>query len=47
MKKITLGFACLLLGNILSVPETFLFYLGLLLGIFGFCLVVSGLYSDE
>lgn len=47
MKRKTLGFALLLLGNIFSVPDTLFFYIGLLLGIIGLCLVISGMKSDE
>lgn len=46
MKRKTLGFAFLLLGNILAVPDTVFFYTGLFIGIIGLCLVISGLKSD-
>lgn len=46
MKRKTLGFAFLLLGNILAIPEALFFYIGLFIGIIGLCLVISGLKSD-
>lgn len=46
MKRKTLGFALLLFGNIISVPDPFFFYTGLLTGIVGLCLVISGINSD-
>lgn len=46
MKRKTLGFALLLFGNLFSVPDAAFFYTGLLIGIAGLCLVVSGLRSD-
>lgn len=46
MKRRTLGFALLLFGNIFAVPEALFFYIGLLMGIIGLCLVISGIKSD-
>ncbi|MCI9513212.1 MAG: hypothetical protein HFF60_01620 [Oscillospiraceae bacterium] len=46
MKRKTLGIALLLFGNILAVPDLFFFYAGLLVGLIGLCLVISGLGSD-
>lgn len=46
MKRRTLGFALLLFGNIFAGPEAFFFYIGLLMGIIGLCLVISGIKSD-
>lgn len=46
MKRRTLGFALLLFGNLLAVPELFFFYGGLLTGAVGLCLVISSLNAD-
>ncbi|MFR3788121.1 hypothetical protein [Agathobaculum desmolans] len=46
MKRKTLGFALLLFGNIVAVPDVFFFYIGLLFGVVGLCLVVSGMRAD-
>ena len=45
MKRKTLGFALLLFGNILAVPDAFFFYIGLLTGAAGLGLVISGISS--
>lgn len=47
MKRKTLGFALLLLGNILAVPDAFFFYTGLAIGLVGLCLVISGLTAEK
>ena len=47
MKRKTLGLALLLFGNILAVPDAFFFYVGLLIGLIGLCLVISGVKSDK
>ena len=47
MKRKTLGFALLLFGNILSVPDTFFFCFGVLIGVIGLCLVISGLNAKR
>jgi len=47
MKRKPLGFALLLFGNILAVPDAFFFYPALLTGIVGLCLVVSGLNAEK
>lgn len=47
MKRKTLGFALLLFGNILAVPDAFFFYLALLIGIVGLCFVISGMKADK
>lgn len=46
MKRKTLGFALLLFGNILAMPDAFFFYPALLLGIIGLCLIISGMKSE-
>ena len=47
MQRKTLGFAFLLFGNILAVPDAFFFYPALLIGIVGLCLVLSGMKADK
>lgn len=47
MKRKTLGFALLLFGNILTVPEALFFYPALLIGIIGLCLVISGVNAEK
>ena len=47
MKRKTLGFALLLFGNILAMPEVIFIYPALLIGIIGFCLVICGIKSDK
>lgn len=46
MKRKTLGFALLLFGNLFAVPDALFFYTGLLIGVIGLCLVISGMKSD-
>ena len=43
MKRKTLGFALLLFANLFAVPDAFFF--GLLIGLVGLCLVISGMMS--
>ncbi len=47
MNRKTLGFAPMLFGNILAVPDAFFFYLALLIGIVGLCFVISGMKADK
>ena len=47
MKRKTLGFALLLFGNIFAVSDVFFFYFGVLVGIIGLCLVISGMNADK
>ncbi len=45
MKRKTLGFALLLFANLFAVSDAFFFYIGLLIGLVGLCLVISGMMS--
>ena len=45
MKRKTLGFALLLFANLFAVPDAVFFYIGLLMGLVGLCLVSSGMMS--